>query len=147
MNAFVSSGYKCRECGGPVTVTRAVTGTRTCNPCLKRRYRERDPKRFTASRLCDGARRRAKLRGLEFDLDIEHVLSVSPDHCPVLGLKLNYMGGKLRSGTATLDRLCPKRGYVHGNVAVISARANRIKSDAALAELEQLVAWLRRYEK
>lgn len=43
---------------------------------------------------------------------------------------------------AHLDRLDPKLGYTEGNVAWISARANRIKYDATTTELRQIADWM-----
>ena len=45
--------------------------------------------------------------------------------------------------TATIDRVDPDGGYVTGNVRVISMRANRIKSDASIAELESVIAYMK----
>ena len=43
----------------------------------------------------------------------------------------------------TIDKLIPSLGYTKGNVWVISRRANMIKSDATLEELELLVGNLK----
>ena len=65
-----------------------------------------------------------------------------PTHCPILGVPIEVLGED-RNRAASIDRLNPNLGYVPGNVAVISLRANRIKSDATIEELEKLVAWIR----
>lgn len=49
----------------------------------------------------------------------------------------------MEDGSPSLDRVDNTRGYVPGNVLVISWKANQIKSNATLAELESIVAWLR----
>ena len=36
------------------------------------------------------------------------------------------------------------QGYVPGNIAIISMRANRMKSDADKSEVEKLVGWLQK---
>lgn len=71
-----------------------------------------------------------------------------PELCPVLGIHLSVKRGLKARGFAlghspTLDRIDNKKGYIPGNVAVISWRANALKKDASLQELEQLVKWLR----
>ncbi len=43
--------------------------------------------------------------------------------------------------TATLDRIDNDIGYVVGNVAVISYRANTMKNDATLEEINGLARW------
>lgn len=65
-----------------------------------------------------------------------------PEMCPALGISLDYTGrDKQRSWS--LDRLDSTKGYVVGNVSVISLRANRIKNNATLGELEAIAAWMR----
>lgn len=87
----------------------------------------------------------AKRRGLEFNLDLSDI--VIPERCPVLGMVLarNTTGiRKPQSCSPSVDRLDSKRGYVKGNVAVISYRANRIKNDANPAELRLIADWMDR---
>ena len=42
----------------------------------------------------------------------------------------------------SLDRIDNSKGYVPGNIAVISMRANMIKNNATLAELKAIVAYI-----
>lgn len=90
-------------------------------------------------------RREAKKRGIAFDLTVEDI--TLPEFCPVLGIRLAPVGGTASNGcrdsATTLDRFDPKKGYTKENVQVISFRANRIKNDATLEELERIVAWMR----
>jgi hypothetical protein len=73
-------------------------------------------------------------------------LSPPPTHCPVLGIELIYGGGE---GTAhhpdcaSIDKIIPAHGYRPGNVAIISSRANTLKRDATVDEIEALAKWLR----
>ena len=88
-----------------------------------------------------GARRRAKALGLPYRLAREDV--AVPTHCPVLGIELAPgTGGRAINSSPTLDRIRPELGYVRGNVAIISMRANRIKNDATPAELRRVADWL-----
>jgi hypothetical protein len=59
-----------------------------------------------------------------------------PPRCPVLGIE---WGTKQWVNSPSLDRIIPALGYVPGNVRVVSARANNLKKDASLAELEAVV--------
>lgn len=83
------------------------------------------------------ARLRAKRRGLEFSITHDDI--VVPDVCPVLGIPLRFGKGKADDNSPALDRIDNKKGYIQGNIVVISNRANRIKSDASLEELRLLV--------
>jgi hypothetical protein len=67
------------------------------------------------------------------------------DTCPLLGLPLLYAGDLVSDHSATLDRKSPKLGYTRGNVAVISHRANRLKSDSTIEELQTLLNNLLNY--
>ena len=89
--------------------------------------------------LLNGAKRRAAIRGIEFTVTVDDI--TWPTHCPVLGCELSYSGGK-RDNAASLDRRDNNKGYVPGNVYVISGRANRIKSDASLEELLKIAQYL-----
>lgn len=61
------------------------------------------------------------------------------DQCPVLGIPLDYTAsGKGVHNSASLDRSDSTKGYVLGNVKVISLRANLLKRDASLEELIRL---------
>lgn len=79
-----------------------------------------------------------------------------PTHCPVFGTPIGVAVKHFREGgdrgggqsdSASLDRIDNTKGYVPGNIAVISWRANGLKSDASLEELEKLVAWLRSVQR
>lgn len=96
--------------------------------------------RDVALNIFRGARRRAKERGIPFSISAEDV--VVPDKCPVLGLTLEISGGNHASELSpTLDRIENVLGYVKGNVLVISWRANRLKSNATIEELQLIAAF------
>ena len=116
---------------------------------LRRKAREANIERYRASErtrnkkenrpryLLQRAALRAKKIGVPFNLKIEDIQI--PTICPVLGIKLDQGP---RSTWSTLDRLSPARGYVRGNVYVISFRANSIKSDATISELVAIVSYM-----
>lgn len=96
-----------------------------------------------AQSILRNARLRAKRMGLEFNLTIGDI--VVPETCPVLGIPLVIGNRKGWSTTSpTLDRIDNSKGYIKGNICVISWRANSLKSDATLAEAERVVAYMRR---
>jgi repressor of nif and glnA expression len=47
----------------------------------------------------------------------------------------------------TLDRICNGRGYVKGNVRVISWRANSLKRDANIEEIRSILKYMENTEK
>jgi hypothetical protein len=95
------------------------------------------------------ARRRSAESGLAFDIDLSDLLPL-PQICPVFGIVLNYKGTGGRGffmDSPSIDRIDSSKGYIHGNVRVISWRANRLKADATLQELKMLVAYLEQHIK
>ena len=87
------------------------------------------------------ARKRAKEKGIPFDL-VESDLTI-PEFCPVFGWRLEVGVGKRSDRSPSLDRVIPELGYVKGNIRVISWRANHLKSDGAISELEKVIAYMR----
>lgn len=78
--------------------------------------------------------------------DIEHTITDSdviiPDVCPVLNIPIKPTDGSVSSSSPTLDRVDPSKGYVPGNVAVISHRANQIKSDSSIEDIRALLKYM-----
>ena len=68
-----------------------------------------------------------------------------PDTCSVIGLEFDWTSEKLKDDSPSMDRVEPQKGYIKGNVVIISAKANRIKNDATLEELEAATNWLREH--
>jgi len=99
-------------------------------------------KRKVAQRLLYHARRRAQRREIPFALTVEDI--TVPDLCPVLATPLYCAAGQPAQGpnSPSLDRIDPARGYVPGNVRVISAKANAIKSNATPAELLRVACFV-----
>jgi hypothetical protein len=105
-----------------------------------RKRRVTDPLHFV-KKIVNERRRQALLRGIPFEISLDTVPPV-PALCPALGIPL-ISGGQDPGLAPSLDRLVPSLGYVVGNVAWISKRANQIKSDATLEELELVTRWTR----
>jgi len=74
-------------------------------------------------------------RGLEFNLDEADL--IYPNICPVLKIPLN---SETYGNKPSVDRIDNTKGYVKGNVRIISQRANRLKADASIEELELILA-------
>ena len=123
---------------------RSIAKQRAANPTkynLQRwSIRANHPERY----LLEHARQRALKLGVEFDLELADI--VIPEVCPVLGLKLEWSFGQRASAnkaSPSLDRMDPLKGYVKGNVFVISNRANHLKNNGTLEEFERLVTYMR----
>lgn len=84
-----------------------------------------------------------KERGIDFTItpwDLTY-----PEYCPVFGIKLQWgQGNGISENSPSLDRLDPNKGYIPGNVQYMSWRANRIKNNATLEEMEKLYNWYKK---
>lgn len=112
---------------------------RDCNREHAIEYRKAHPeKRQGIAWLIGQARYRAKLSKLPFNMTASdlHI----PEVCPVLGIPLFYSAKRWNS--PSIDRIDNDKGYVTGNVKIISYRANVLKSNATLTELRALVAYM-----
>lgn len=92
--------------------------------------------RFPEKLLWRSASDRAKKQGKVFDLPLEEINI--PDICPVFKIPFER---KTRF-SASLDKIDPSKGYVKGNVQVISKLANLMKSDASEEELKTFAKWI-----
>jgi len=95
-------------------------------------------------RLVESAKATAKAKGLPFNLTSDYVRSIWNETCPVLGIRLKKGSGYRVDESPSLDRIVPARGYVIGNVHVISWRANRIKNNGTVEDLMKIAEYMSR---
>jgi hypothetical protein len=112
-----------------------------CKEQAKKQYVVDNPVLVQTGQMVANARIRAKNKCLPFDIDNDYIRSIVPSHCPIFGMRLEWStrrGGKSIAlpSSPSLDRIDPSRGYVKGNVWIISNRANQIKNDASHEELK-----------
>ncbi len=100
---------------------------------------------YHSKRMLSRVKARAKKVGLEFNLTLEDI--VIPEMCPVLNIPIDLLASKVESNSASLDRIDSSKGYIKGNVVVISWEANNIKNDATLEELEKIAKWMSKQDK
>lgn len=85
------------------------------------------------------AKKRALKKDLPFNITEEDILI--PEFCPILNVKLERCGNQ--NYAPSLDRLIPELGYVKGNVAVISHRANVLKNNMSIDEIIKMAEWIK----
>ena len=122
----------------------------TSSPPLSREERRRATRRKVNNRrrsnwaqaVYDNARARSLKSGVPFDITVADI--TVPPVCPILGIPLFRAIGKDggQDNSPSLDRIVPERGYVRGNIAVISWRANRMKSNGTAAEHRRIAEWI-----
>jgi hypothetical protein len=92
-------------------------------------------------------------RGLDIDITgvdgLDYLVSIFPKDyiCPALGIKMKWNNSPHQGDSPSLDRLDPSKGYIRGNLEWISERANTMKHDATLEEVEALAKWLKKAYK
>lgn len=148
----------CQHCQTPFQVLRPqeVGKKRFCSELCRKRsehhrtYKNRSSKileRFKNKKyylnksieesLYRNAKRRCKETGLDFTIELSDIPKM-PKHCPITGLELRRGEGSIQEYSPTLDRIDNSKGYIPGNVQIISNRANKRKSDLTLDEIKRL---------
>lgn len=90
--------------------------------------------------MLQDAKKRARAKGLDFDISIEDIKV--PAVCPVLGIPLFKMGGKRTDNSPSIDRVDNSLGYLKGNIMIISSRANLLKNNGTLEEFKSIVKYM-----
>lgn len=80
----------------------------------------------------------AKRRGIVFDLKLEDINI--PERCPILDIPLNT---DIRGSSPSLDRVDNNIGYTKSNVKVISNRANSLKGELSIQDVERLLKYMK----
>lgn len=123
-----------------------VNGLRAnCKDCCNKKRLQRAQsaiitKERWAKKAFSQARYGAIKRGIEFT--ISELPSV-PDVCPIFGVPFVFKESAGPYGPS-VDRIDSAKGYVPGNVQIISTRANMLKNDASCIELLYLGEWIKK---
>lgn len=88
--------------------------------------------KYPEKKMLHASKSSAKRRGLEFNLTLDDI--VIPDVCPVLGIPMD---------SPSIDRFDNNKGYTKDNVRIISLRANRLKNNATVEELEKIIKYMK----
>lgn len=127
--------------------TQLTTLTSLTKQEQRKKWKENNRKLDWVHRTLWKAKERAKRKELPFNLTTAYVLSIMADECPVFGEPFILHGTKTGADmTPNIDRIDPAKGYVEGNIAVISAKANKIKSSYQSKDLYKVAQWLEQIE-
>lgn len=95
--------------------------------------------------LLNNCRHRSNKSGIEFSIELSDI--IIPEYCPVFGMKLELQTRKSPSGTSpSIDRIDSKKGYIKGNIRVISWLANTIKGSGTAEQHELIAKYIRENE-
>lgn len=118
------------------------TRSSRCKQCQNQDYINLDPRK----KMLYAARSRANKLKVACTITVNDI--IIPEVCPVLGIALLSRVGGGRPTTdqipnsPSLDRIVNSQGYVPGNVAVISFRANLLKRDATADEIRAILRYM-----
>lgn len=119
----------------------------TCKQCSAARRekekRDRGWQHNSRNILWKGSRARAKQAGIEYTITKEDI--VIPEYCPVLGIKLHREDRATWYAAPSIDRIDNTKGYIPGNIVIVSRRANILKRDATIEELVLLAKYYKQY--
>lgn len=83
-------------------------------------------------KVWNGRIQSAKNKNIPYDENAFYGI-VIPKYCPVLEIKLDIMGRDIKDGggnnAPSIDKIIPRKGYVKGNIQIISFQANRMLND------------------
>lgn len=95
---------------------------------------------YRPQHLLNATKRSARSKGIEHTITLDDI--VIPDKCPYLGVELTHVMGSGRVHTnSSIDRIDNSKGYIKGNIHVISVLANTMKNSATN---EQLITFAKR---
>ena len=95
---------------------------------------------------CSRAKSRAQHLKVPFDLTPDYLETLWTGKCAATGVDIKWDTDKDDEFAAELDRMVPAKGYTQGNVAFLSRRANRLKNNTTVDELEQICSWMKSWK-
>jgi len=93
------------------------------------------------------ARARSIRDNVPFNLTLKDLVDIATDECPIFNTPFVWgasgLGkGKTRLDTPQLDKIHPEIGYVVGNIAFISSKANKMKDNGTMQDHYDIADWI-----
>ena len=102
----------------------------------KRESRNRNREKI----LLHSCKNRAIQKNMEFNITIEDI--VIPEICPILKQPLIYGTKAEYNFSPSVDRIDNSKGYIKGNIQIISKKANMMKNSGTVEELILFAEWI-----
>lgn len=98
--------------------------------------------------LINASKQRAQIKNIEHSISVQDLKDIYPvdGRCPVFGSILEFGSAGFRDNSPSIDKINPKGGYTKDNIQILSWKANRLKTDATVTELEMLLAFMKQGE-
>ena len=141
--SFLLDEKRCRVCKKVLPITEFYRNRgrsdgrnlecKSCDATRKKDFHIKNPVIAAFSNI----RSRAKKKNIPVEVTIEDLKKAFPNDmiCPALGIKME-VGEKNRNvNSPSIDKIIPEKGYIPGNIIVVSMKANLIKSFATPDEI------------
>lgn len=138
--------YKCKDCD---LVYQSKRRNQNKEKMLEysRNYQTKKRKQFDyrLQMLLNASRQRSKKKSRENNLTIQDIKDAFPKDglCPIFGTKLVFGDAGFREDSPSIDRIDSTKGYTKDNIQIISWKANRIKKNASIEELELILSYMK----
>ena len=99
---------------------------------------DKDPRAVLPTR----ARSNAKDKNLECTISKEDFILPLPTHCPILGIPIQFNKDERKENSISIDRVDNSKGYVPGNIAIISSKANSNKGNLSIEDIKRLYSYV-----
>jgi len=109
-----------------------------------------NPVKYKLQAMVRRARARAKKKDIPCTLEWEQLIPLVKERCPYFTeIKLDWKNKKkgITIESPALDRIIPEKGYVIGNVEIISTKANNVKSVGTSEDLYRVADRLYEHER
>ena len=117
---------------------------REYNRSYMKKSREENPELFKArdknwrtnnrlQSLIFSTKQTAKKKGIDHDIDISDLVKVQI--CPLTGVEIDWSVSGRHLLNPSIDRIDPSKGYVKGNVEIMSCLGNSMKNAATKEQL------------
>jgi hypothetical protein len=107
---------------------------------LQKKYRKQHKQFHPEENIWRETKKRARQRQIPFNIEVADI--IIPKMCPITGIELSFGVGVVHDGSPSLDRIIPDKGYVKGNCFIISSKANRMKQENTLEDLQKIISYI-----
>jgi len=118
-----------------------ITASTCCIECSKAQSRRSTRRRRldVAKNLFMSRRFHCRHVGKDFKVTLDHIREILPEDmlCPILLVKMDPDVPSLRP---SMDKIDPTKGYINGNICIMSMKANLIKSNITDPEVFRRLA-------
>lgn len=138
--------YFCSDCNKTLTSWQKKTVVLEKVDGYKEKYSS-DKRESRLRNITHSIWKKAKDRALKYglDFDIEESDIVIPEICPILEVPIVFGTKDNYEYSPSIDRIDNSKGYVKGNIQIISKKANSMKNSASIDELRKFCKNVLRY--